>query len=130
MKVALFAKNKPTERIDFGNEYVELQFLSKGIKDQIQSQITSILKEVDPKSLSKLSNISLESGELPEEIPYDMVDKIQEIEYYKLSKAIVKWSAGDEISIESIKELDEEVFEAIKHKVDEMSKLKEQERKN
>jgi hypothetical protein len=122
----LFAKNKPTKRVDFEGGYVELQFLSKGVKDEIKSRTTSLYKGVDIKKL--------QSAQSESDIPPEMFDKIPgllEIEYYKLAHAIKAWSdAETPISEETVKEMDEEIFNMVSQKIAEMNELTPLQEKN
>jgi hypothetical protein len=122
----LFAKNKPTQRVEFEGGYIELQFLSKGVKDEIKSRTTALYKGVD---IKKLQNAQSE-----EDIPVEMFDKIPgllEIEYYKLAHAIKSWSDPETLITEdTVKEMDEDIFNQVSKKVDEMNQLKQAEEKN
>jgi hypothetical protein len=122
----MFAKNKPAKRIDLGeNNWAELQYLSKGVKDSIQAEISSLFK-VNLKNMNTMNEADL----LPEEMPEGFIDKLQEIEYRKLEKAIKTWSAKEEITVENIKELDDEPYEKISKAVNEMNGLSREEVKN
>lgn len=122
----LFAKNKPTDKIEFEGGYVELQFLSKGVKDKIKSLTTSIYKGVDIKKL--------QSAQSKDDIPVEMFDKIPgllEIEYYKLAHAIKSWSDPETpINEDTVKEMDEDIFNKVSKKVDEMNQLRPDQEKN
>lgn len=125
--MAMFAKDKPTKRIDFEGGFVELQYLSKGVKDQIASELSSMFAGVDSESLKKLEL------DKKDEIPTAMigvVGKVQEVEYLKLSKAIKSWSSSEPITIETVKELDDETFNRITKEVNEMNGLSKTEEKN
>lgn len=121
----MFAKDKPTKRITLpGDHWVELQYLSKGQKNLLQAEITKVFKKFDPKLLDgKTKDINMEFSE-------DFVARIQEIEYMKLQYAIRSWSASEPVSIESIKELDDETYDIILDVVNEMNGLSEDEQKN
>lgn len=126
--MAMFAKDKPTKKIEFEGGWVELQFLPKGVKDEITNQLTSMFSSVDEATLKKIDFNN------KDEVPTSMigvVGKVQEIEYLKLSKAIKAWSASDvPISIESVKELDSVTFDLISKAVNEMNQLNKTEEKN
>lgn len=125
--MAMFAKDKPTKRIDFEGGYVELQYLSKGVKNQIAAELSSMFAGMDSTSIKK------SDFENKEEIPAAMigvVGKVQEVEYLKISKAIRAWSSQDPITIETVKELDDKVFDVIVQEVDKMNGLTKTEEKN
>ncbi|MDC3414265.1 hypothetical protein [Terrihalobacillus insolitus] len=119
----MFAKNKPTKRIDLPeNHWVELQHLSKGTKDVLKSSVTKIFNKFDSKMMDgKMDDV---------EFSPDFVEKIQEIEYQKLAAAIRAWSAEEEVTVENIKELDDEPYELILKEVNNMNELSEEEEKN
>lgn len=121
----MFSKNKPTKRVELGDgNWVELQFLSKGVKDSFKSDAADIYKgldlETDEEGKPK-SNV----------IPEGMVGKVNEIQYRKVAAAIRAWSAADvPVTVESVKELDEEAFDKIDEVVTEMNELSVKEEKN
>lgn len=125
--MALFAKNKPTKRIEFEGGWVELQYLSKGVKDDIQKSILEALKGVDIKQLDQISD---KDKELPKELPVDMVNKITDTDYVAVYNSIKSWSESEPITIDSVRELDDEIFEKILKEVKKMNKLELEERKN
>lgn len=124
------AKNKPTKKVSFGDnneDYVVLQYLSKGVKDSYNSQLAELslsLKGVDTAALEKMDTSSLPESAIT------IIGKINELEYYKLAHAIKSWSAEEEISEESVKELAEEVFTQVVTEVNKMNELELTERKN
>jgi hypothetical protein len=128
--MALMAKNKPTKKVAFGEnneDYVILQFLSKGVKDSYNSQLTELsmsLKGVDKEALEKMDTSSL-----PDSLG-TMVGKIQQLEYYKLAHAIKSWSEVEEVSEETVKGLDEVIFNQLIQEVNKMNELDVTERKN
>jgi hypothetical protein len=125
--MSLFAKNKPSKRLDLlEGQWVELQHLSKGIKESFKSELADLFKGID-----------IKKGENGEEqpdgksLPDSFVDKIAQINYRKLEKAIKSWSAeGVPVTVENIKELDEEAFDKILEAVNGMNELSDVERKN
>ncbi|KXG42878.1 hypothetical protein [Tepidibacillus decaturensis] len=122
----MFSKNKPTKRIDLpeGN-WVELQYLSKGQKDILTSELAGMFKKMNIQILDK--DIKMNNDDINENI----VNKVNEVEYKKLSFAIKAWSANDvEINEDSIKDLDEEVYEKILDEVNKMNNLTEDDVKN
>jgi hypothetical protein len=125
--LAMFSKDKPTKRIEFEGGWVDLQHLSKGVKDQITSRLSSSLEGMDAEALKKLDKNS-------DEVPVGaigMVGKVQQVEYYKLSKAIKAWSAGEvAITEESVQDLDDEVFNLISAEINKMNELSKEEIKN
>lgn len=124
--MGLFAKNRPTKRIDIGEDWVELQHLSKGVKDEISSRLASLYKGMDKSTLEKL-----QTGQDVPDTLIDAVSVVQEVEYYKLSHAIKAWSdQNTSITVESVKALDEGVFNNISEAVNEMNELNKEERKN
>jgi hypothetical protein len=122
--MSLMSKNKPTEKVNFDGGYVELQFLSKGVKDKIQTDLASLYKD-----LEKIQNIK-EGKDLPEDIDLNVLSKINEVEYYKLSKAIKSWSEQEAITEETVQGLDDEVFSKLTQKINEMNALNRSELKN
>lgn len=127
----LFAKNKPTQKVEFEGGYVELQYLSKGVKDEISRRSTEINKDLPQEVVNKLrNNPNAEDKDIPVEI-FGTVGKLMEIEYYKLSHAIRSWSDSDTpITEDSVKDMDDEIFDLVSKKVDEMNALKQSEQKN
>lgn len=125
--MSLLSKNKPTKRVNFEGGFVELQYLSKGVKDHIKSSLAGLYKHLESLNVEDLKN----SDEIPKDINMDeLLNKINEVEYYKLSKAIKSWSENVEITVEAVKELDDEVFEKISNEINQMNTLNEVERKN
>jgi hypothetical protein len=125
--MALLSKNKPTKRIDFEGGFVVLQHLSKGVKDEIQSRLASLYKDLEKVNIEKLK----ESNDIPEDFNMDVLRKVNEVQYYKLSKAIKVWSESDlAITEEAVQELDEVIFQKISTEIDEMNTLNNTERKN
>jgi hypothetical protein len=122
----MFSKDKPTKRIEFDGGWVEIQHLSKGIKDQIASRLSASLEGIDPESLK---NLNSNSNDLPAGM-IGMVGKVQQVEYYKLAKAIKAWSSQDPITEESVQGLDEEIFNKISEEINLMNELSKTERKN
>lgn len=127
----LFAKNKTTKKIPFGDDdWVVLQYLSKGQKDELKSQLTELyaqIQGVDQDTLKKM-----EAGDI-DAVPESMrgiVREITKVEYFKLTQAIKSWSSEDEISEENIKALDEPVFDKLVLEVNAMNELSGEERKN
>lgn len=125
----LFSKNKPTKRLEFEGGWVELQYLSKGVKDEIANRLSSMFAGMDNETLKNIGDF-----ENKDEIPTAMVSvvgKVQEAEYYKLAHAIKAWSETDvPVNMDTVKDLDDEVFEKISKAIDEMNELKQGERKN
>lgn len=126
----LFAKNKPTKTVPFEGGKVELQFLSKGVKDEIQSRLAALassLSGIDQATLEKVQKGELDS--IPESM-VSLIRSIKAIEYYKLAHAIKSWSEDAEITEENVKELDEDIFNELVKTVNEMNELTPEERKN
>lgn len=122
----LFAKNKPTQRENFEGGFVELQYLSKGVKDEIKARAASVYQGID---ISKLQNAKSEA-DIPTEA-FAKIPQLMEIEYYKLAHAIKSWSDSETpISEDTVKEMDEEIFNQVSKKVDEMNQLKPEQEKN
>jgi hypothetical protein len=119
----MFAKNKPTKKIDLdNNHWVEIQHLSKGTKDSLQSSITEVFNKFDSKMLDgKMEDV---------EFSPDFIKKVQGVEYRKLAAAIRAWSVEDPITIDTIKELDDESYETILEAVNDMNGLSDEEEKN
>jgi hypothetical protein len=128
--MALFAKNKPKERVDFEGGFVELQYLSKGVKDEIKKRSTAFFTEIDPETFKKVQN-----GEITDDkdLPLSTLNSVGallEVEYFKLAHAIHSWSDSAPITEETVKEIDEEIFDRISKKIDEMNELTSTQRKN
>jgi hypothetical protein len=126
--VSLFAKDKPLKRVEFENDaWVELKYLSKGFKNQIENDIANIARGFEFEY--KDGKVESKDGAL---LPEDVLQKLHSIEYRKISAAIAKWSEGDKetITIDNVKQLDDEVYNKILMTVDEMNGLNETERKN
>lgn len=124
--MAMFSKNKPTKRVEFEGGWVDLQHLSKGVKDQIASRVSASLEGIDPKALQSLDK---NSDDMPAGM-IGMVGKVHQVEYYKLAKAIRAWSADTAITEESVQELDDEVFNKLSEEINKMNELSKEERKN
>jgi hypothetical protein len=119
--MSFFAEDKPTKRVELGDgHWVELQHLSKGQKNTFQSELASMFKGTEYDANTK----DLKS------IPENFVGKTQEIEYRKIVAAIRSWSAGKEVSVETIKALSDEYYDRIAEEVEKMNDLPEKERKN
>lgn len=126
--MALFAKNKPTQRLDFEGGFVELQYISKGVKDEIKRRTMEVYGSIDNEELK-----ALQKSQNDDEIPVSLIGsagKILEIQYYKLAHAIRSWSDNAEITEETVKELDEDIFDKISQKIDGMNALKQTDEKN
>lgn len=122
----MFSKDKPTKRIELEGGWVDLQHLSKGVKDQIASRLSASLEGIDPK---ELQNLDKNSNEMPTGM-IGMVGKVQQVEYYKLSKAIKAWSAQEVVTEETVQGLDEEIFNKISEEINKMNELSKEEVKN
>lgn len=123
----LMSKNKPTKRVPFEGGWVELQHLSKGVKSQIQINLAGLYKDLEAINKEDLKN----SDEIPEGIDMDnILNKINSVDYYKLSKAIKAWSEPEEITEDTVRELDDEIFSKIASEIDEMNQLSGDEKKN
>lgn len=123
----MFAKNKPTKRVDLGEgNWVELQHLSKGQRDALQSATVNLVKDVQ--YVEKDGQRELKEGS---NLPDDFLQKTNEIAYQRLTYAIKSWSAeGTAITAETVGELDEEAFDKILTAVNEMNELTKEEEKN
>jgi hypothetical protein len=120
----MFAKNKPTERVQFDDgNWVELQVLSKGVKDSLKSELADMY-----------SGLKIENGPdgkpSTETLPPGIVGKVSDNQHRKVAAAIRAWSAEAQITVETVKELDEETFDKILAKVNEMNELTAAEEKN
>jgi hypothetical protein len=126
----LFAKNKPTKKMTFGDDWVELQHLSKGAKDNYQAKqivLVSKLKSIDEATMKKIEAGDISS--IPENMENIATD-IMSLKYEMVTSAIVKWSSLEEITENNVKALDEAVFDEIENAISEMNTLNENERKN
>jgi hypothetical protein len=127
--MSLMSKNKPTKRISFEGGFVELQHLPKGVKSEYQSRMAGLLKDMGNVNLNDLKNDK--EKEIPEDINVDgLLSKINQAEYYKLSKAIKSWSEEEDITELTVQELDEDVFAKISEAIDEMNELSTGDKKN
>jgi hypothetical protein len=124
----LFAKNKPTERLTFGDDYIELQHLSKGVLDEIKSRSIKAFAQAGPEALKAMKTAKTED-DMPAEVLASSGEMLK-IHHYKVANAIVKWSSEEPVNEDTVKALDEEVFMQVSAKVDEMTQLKATERKN
>jgi hypothetical protein len=128
--MALMSKNKPTKRVNFDGGFVEIQFLSKGVKAEYQNRMAALLKDLGSIDINELKKAK-EDDDIPQDMNVDEVlKKVNEAEYFKLSKAIKSWSEDEEITDLTVQELDDEVFDKISNKIDEMNELSEGEEKN
>jgi hypothetical protein len=122
----MFAKDRPVKRVDLpNNHWVELQSLSKGYKEAIKSDIADIFKGVE---------FELKNGQ-PEykdgtKLPDGFIKKLGEINDRKLAAAIKAWSSEQPINPETVQGLEEEAYNIILSKVNEMNELSTGERKN
>jgi restriction endonuclease Mrr len=150
--MSLFSKNKPTKRVDFTGGYVELGYLSKGVKDDLQNQLLEAVKGVDPRILEKLESDTKQKKELEvqdvqetqvgaeelenkpiptlsednvstSDIPVELLTSLSNMANYALSKAIQSWSEKVDINIETVRELDEDVFNKIVDEVNLMNNM-------
>jgi hypothetical protein len=124
----LFAKNKPTERLTFGDDYIELQHLSKGVLDEIKSRSIKTFAQAGPEAL-KAMQTAKSDADMPAEMLAQSGEMLK-VQHYKVAQAIVKWSSEEPVNEDTVKALDEDVFMQVSAKVDEMNQLKETERKN
>lgn len=129
--MSLFAKNKPTKKVTFEGAWVELQYLSKGVKDELQNQLLTAVKGIDPQVLDKLEKDSqktegaiISTKEVnTSELPIELISSLNSMADYALSKAIVAWSEKEEISLETVKELDGDTFDKLVEEVNKMNNL-------
>jgi hypothetical protein len=128
--MALFSSSKPTEKVEFVGGWVELKLLSKGAKNQYQVMMSSLLKDLGQVNTEKLKNAKEE--EIPENIDLEvLLNKTNQANYFLLSKAIKSWSEKDvDINEESVQDLDEETFDLLMEKVQQMNKLSAGDEKN
>jgi hypothetical protein len=129
-KTMLFAKNKPTKKIHFGDDFIELRHLSKGELNDYQIQLAELsakVSTIEKGTMEKMQNGDL-SG-IPDNVG-SIVKQIKELEYSKVKSAIKSWTAKEEITLASVRELDEPVFDEVSKAVDEMNTLTDLERKN
>ncbi|MGM0882597.1 MAG: hypothetical protein ACQEXQ_16340 [Bacillota bacterium] len=122
----MFSKNKPTKRVDLGDgNWVELQYLSKGMKNSFKSDAADVYKYLE---------VELDENGKPKEgmkLPEGAIGKINGIQYRRMAAAIRAWSAADiPVTIEGVQELDEEIFDLIDNAITEMNELSAKEEKN
>lgn len=128
----MFAKNKPVKRVNLNDgQWVDLQHLSKGIKDSFKNALAG--------GLNGGMEISLEGDNAKPKgisLSENFLEKINEINYRKMVAAIKDWSAKDgegnkvPIDEEMVKELDEETFDKILEEINGMNELSAVEEKN
>lgn len=125
--MGLFAKNRPTKRIDLGNgDWVELQYLSKGIKDELKNEAAGVIND-----LKINANDGKLKGDGEISISGDSFKKLKEVEIRQMVAAIAEWSETEaEINFENVKGLSDEPYEKILEAILEMNELKEEEVKN
>lgn len=127
--MSLMSKNKPTKRVSFDGGWVELQHLSKGIKDEYQSRMAGLVKDLGEVDLKDIDKAKKE--DIPQGINLDaLLTKVNSAEYYKLSHAIKSWSEKEDINEQTVRDLDEEIFAKISKEINEMNELQQGERKN
>lgn len=122
----MFAKNKPTRRIPLPeNNWVELQYLSKGQKDEYRSAVAGVFRGAMKED--QAGSVNKDMSQLPE----DFILKTKQAEYHMLAQAIKAWSAeGITINAQTVAELDEDVYDIILAEVTQMNELSKQEQKN
>jgi hypothetical protein len=126
--MGLFAKNRPTKRIELGTgDWVELQLLSKGIKDDLKSEVMALLKDFQIDINASNGQLTPKSGL---SISGEFLQKTKEVEYKQIVAAIAKWSEDAEINVENIKALSDEAYDKILEEIAKMNELSEEERKN
>lgn len=124
------AFSSKTEKVEFVGGWAELKLLSKGAKNQYQAMMSSLLKDLGDVNAEQLKNAKEE--EIPTNIDLESIlNKTHQAEYFLLSKAVKTWSDTDTpINEETVQELDEEIFDMLMQKVQEMNKLSPGEEKN
>lgn len=124
----LFSKSKPTETLTFGDSFVELQHLSKGVLDEIRSRSIKAFSTAGPAALAAMQNAKDES-QMPAEL-LAQTGEMLKIQQYKVAQAIKTWSADEPVTEDNVRALEPSVFDEISKKVDEMNQLSQIERKN
>jgi hypothetical protein len=131
--MSLFSKKQVAKKISIGEDsWVQIRPLSKGEKDEISNRLSSMFSDMDEESLKKIQEAE-NNKEKEQELPTEMLNvlkKIQEVSYFKLSKAIKNWSEEEDITEETVKDLDDEIFDMISEEIDAMNKLSKGEEKN
>lgn len=124
------AFSSKTEKVEFVGGWVELKLLSKGAKNQYQARMSSLLKDLGDVDAEQLKNAKEE--EIPTNIDLEAIlNKTNQAEYFLLSKAIKSWSDTETpITEETVQELEEDLFDTLMAKVQEMNKLSPGEEKN
>jgi hypothetical protein len=128
----MFAKNKPTKIVTFedGKYSITLQHLPKGIKDDYNSRLAELSLGLKGISKEVLEKIEENMDKIPDSMAA-IVGKINQLEYFKLANAIREWSEKEvPITEETVKELDEDVFNELVKEVDKMNGLTVEQRKN
>lgn len=112
----MFVDQMPTKKVDITEEIsVEVQYLSKGYKDEERAILAGI--NIDVKS---------EKGDDREKT----YNKIKETDYKRVVAGLRSWSSDRPINIENVKLLKPEIFDKILKAVDDYNMLNEEEVKN
>ena len=113
-----------------GKYSITLQHLAKGIKDTYNSQVAELSLGLKGIKKEDLENLEDNIDKIPDSMA-KVVAKLNELEYFLLSHAIKEWSDKETaVSIDTVKELDEEVFLELIQEVNSMNGLTKQARKN
>jgi hypothetical protein len=122
----MFAKNKPSRRIPLPeNNWVELQYLSKGQKDEYRGAVAGVFKGALKEEQG--GTVNRDMSQLPE----DFILKTKQAEYHMVAQAIKAWSAESvSINAQAVAELDEEAYDLILAEITAMNELAKSEIKN
>ncbi|MFC4768744.1 hypothetical protein [Effusibacillus consociatus] len=123
---SLFAKKRNAKRIEFeGGLWVDVRTLSKGEKDAFETETMQLMKGVEYEDRD--GKMVPKDGMFPPEV----LQKLKDIEYRMITASITSWSEDAvEISVETVKELADDVFTKIDKEVATLNNLTPAERKN
>lgn len=125
----LFASEKPTKKIAFDDAWVTIQHISKGTKDQHKARLTQLTAELQAdKRTMELIKADKEDELTP--ALAKSVEDINNLNYFLVTKSIKSWSSEQEINEETVKALDEKVFDEILKEIQKLNELSDLERKN
>lgn len=109
----MFVDQMPTKRVDLSTgDWVEIQYLSKGFRDEEKAYFSSLSVERD------------ESNNI------EFLKKFKEAEYRRIIAGVRKWSSDREITEENLKMLSDLVFDEILEAIEKYNGLSDDEVKN
>jgi hypothetical protein len=121
----MFVDEMPTKKIPLDkDQWVEIQYLSKGFKNEITASLASVRKKlnIDNEVEKDDNKTQFDKGEL--------YLKIKELEYKKMVAGIRSWSSNKPIDLQSVKLFRGDVFDKVIKEIDQFNELSEEEVKN